>query len=98
VTEVRFHPAAADEVEDAYLFYREHDPGASRRFTAEIARALNAIAEAPGRWPTGPRSTRRFVLERYPFTVFYRLRDGVVTIIAVAHQKKRPGYWRARLA
>lgn len=41
-------------------------------------------------------ATHRLVLDRYPFTVFYRPTDDGVMVIAVAHQRRRPNYWKSR--
>ena len=38
----------------------------------------------------------KFVLQRFPFNVFYRPGPTEIEIIAVAHQKRRPGYWSNR--
>jgi hypothetical protein len=32
----------------------------------------------------------------FPFSVVYRLRPEEIVILAVAHQKRKPGYWRGR--
>jgi hypothetical protein len=45
---------------------------AASRFVVELNRAIALIAEAPQRWPTGVRGTRRFLLQRFPFSVVYR--------------------------
>jgi hypothetical protein len=39
---------------------------------------------------------RRYVFPRFPFSLLYRVLEGNVEIIAVAHGKRRPGYWRTR--
>jgi plasmid stabilization system protein ParE len=96
VTGVRFHPAAADELEAAHAFYEQRNPAAARRFAVEIGRTLDLIAEAPTRWPSGPKNTRRLVLRGFPFTLVYRIHDDTPTIVALAHQKRRPDYWYDR--
>jgi len=54
------------------------------------------ILAAPQRWPAYLHGTRRIVLKRFPFSVIYRLLEGQLQIVAVAHHKRRPGYWRTR--
>ncbi len=65
-------------------------------FAREVARAMRLIAEAPARYPVAEHGTRRFLLQRYPFSVFYREAGSVLEVVAVAHQKRRPGYWTER--
>jgi toxin ParE1/3/4 len=40
--------------------------------------------------------TRRVVLQRFPFSLVYLDDPDVVTIIAIAQSKQRPGYWKDR--
>lgn len=40
---------------------------------------------------------RRYVFPRFPFSLVYRLRDHEVEVVAVAHGKRRPGYWQPRM-
>jgi hypothetical protein len=41
--------------------------------------------------------TRRLVLRRFPFAIVYRLAGEFVLVLAIAHMRRRPGYWRGRL-
>ena len=93
---VRFHPAARVEVLRARAWYEERSPLSAVGFAHEVARAVRLIAEAPRRHPQAGHGTRRFLLRRYPFSVFYRRVEDRVEIVAVAHQKRRPGYWANR--
>jgi plasmid stabilization system protein ParE len=40
--------------------------------------------------------TRRYVFPRYPFSLIYRVAHGVMTVVAVAHQRRKPGCWVER--
>ncbi|MBI5166220.1 MAG: type II toxin-antitoxin system RelE/ParE family toxin [candidate division NC10 bacterium] len=93
---VEFHPAAAEEVAAAVQWYRERSEEAARALVAELDRAVAMIAEAPERWARYVKGTRRFLLRRFPFAVVYRQRQDVVEVVAVAHARRRPGYWRQR--
>jgi len=62
----------------------------------EVSRAIERILEAPLRYSLGRRGERRFVLDRFPYTLLYRVREDHIFITAVAHQSRRPDYWRDR--
>ena len=94
--EIRFHPAARTEVTEAESWYRERSPLAAVGFSSEIARAVRLLSEAPDRYPPSAHGTRRFLLRRYPFSIFYRINSEVIEVVAVAHQKRRPDYWATR--
>jgi plasmid stabilization system protein ParE len=93
---VLFHPAAVDEAEAAARWYRERSPRAAARFINEIDQVIRRIVAAPQRWPRGPHNTRRAKLPCFPFRLVYRESENVIEILAVAHGRRRPGYWRAR--
>lgn len=93
---VRFHPAAAAEVERAQAWYEERSALAAAAFLQELTRAVQRIRVAPERYPTAEHGTRRIVLEQFPFTAFYLVRRDEAFVVAVAHHKRRPGYWAAR--
>lgn len=62
----------------------------------ELDRAVERIAEAPTRWPAHLHGTRRYLLRRFPFSLVYREVGPILTVVAVVHAKRRPGYWRDR--
>jgi len=93
---VRFHREADQELSDAQAWYRERSELAAYAFALEIDRAIQAIAESPLRWPKSRRGEHRFVLDRFRYTIMYRVRADHVFITAVAHQSRQPDYWRHR--
>ena len=93
---VEFHPLAADEAEAAERWYRERNETASARFRSELDRAVDLISERPKTGSPYLSNTRRVLLRRFPFFVVFRVRGDDVQIVAVAHARRRPGYWRAR--
>jgi plasmid stabilization system protein ParE len=100
VTRVRFHRAASEEAEAAVRWYNERVAGLGNDFREELELAVERVAEGPLAWPVSqydPR-TRRHLLARFPYAIVYVVGvDGGVTVAAVAHAKRRPGYWRNRV-
>lgn len=94
--DVDLHPEAVEEARAAFLWYRERSESAANAFLSEMDRALAEIAEAPRRWPSYLYGARRFVLRRFPFLIVYRELEDTVQVVAVAHGRRRPGYWRRR--
>jgi len=93
---VNFHPAALEELRQARRWYEERSPVSALALAQEIDRAVLQISEAPARYPPAEYGTRRFLLVRFPFTLFYRVSESEIVVVAVAHQKRRPGYWASR--
>jgi plasmid stabilization system protein ParE len=95
-TKVEIHPEALAEAEAAAAWYAERDRAAARAFVRELQWAKQRVAEATERWPLHIEGTRRLLLRRFPYAVVYRFSGGVALIVAVAHHRRRPGYWRER--
>lgn len=94
---IRLHPEAVVEARSARLWYSNRNVKASYAFMLELGHALKQIAEAPNRWPAFEHGTRRYLLKRFPYALVYRASQEAVEVLAVAHSKKRPGYWKDRV-
>jgi plasmid stabilization system protein ParE len=98
---VRLHPGAADDLAAAGDWYEAQVPGLGLDHLEEVQRALDAICERPASWPPwhgvgAEVGVRRFLLARFPFAVAYVVDAGEVVVLAVAHVRRRPGYWLGR--
>jgi plasmid stabilization system protein ParE len=91
------HPSALAELKAAISWYLEQNETAANKFVAAVDRAIDLILESPRRWPVGELETRRFVLQRFPYAIIYQDKESSVTILAVAHGHRQPGYWKDRL-
>lgn len=93
---VEFHPEAVKEAEAARDWYATRSLVASRAFVSELIDAVDQIIENPGTWPLYEGNTRRYVFPRFPYSLIYRTFQKKIQIIAVAHSKRKPEYWRSR--
>lgn len=100
MTRVRFHRAASAEAEAAIRWYDGRVAGLGDDFRDELIAGVEHLVEAPLIWPFStydPRA-RRFLLSRFPYSIIYVVHvAGDITVAAVAHAKRRPGYWRRRV-
>ena len=92
--------AARAELDAAVLWYRDHrNTGVAEMFLADIADAILQIAELAEAWPVSrldPRVRARH-LRRLRYGLFYVVDSEAVTIVAIAHTSRRPGYWLDRI-
>ena len=95
--QIEFHEGASEEYEAAFDWYFARSELAASKFVEELGRAVGIIAKAPQRWPEGMGGTRKFLLQRFPFALVYRELTSVIQIVAIAHGRRRPGYWKERL-
>jgi plasmid stabilization system protein ParE len=95
---VELHPEALAEAREARLWYAQRDPSAAERFMAELDRAIERVALSPTRWPAHLHGTRRYLMRRFPYLLVYRVKGDAIEVLACQHGRRRPGYWRDRLA
>lgn len=96
---IRFHPDALSEFEAATLFYvQEASEAAALTFVSATEESVADILQAPERWRIAEEpGIRRYVCRRFPFVLYYRESKIGVTLYAVRHASRKPGYWRDRL-
>ena len=85
------------ELWEAVAYYEDKAAGLGVDFAAEIERSIQAICEAPERWPVRQDDTRRCLIRRFPFLVVYTYHNDRIWIIAFAQCKRRPEYWADRV-
>jgi plasmid stabilization system protein ParE len=90
VIELRFHPGAAQELREAARYYERQVGGLGAAFITEMERTTAMILENPGLGAAVWLHYRRVVVERFPFTVVYRIRDDVLHVLSVAHADLKP--------
>jgi toxin ParE1/3/4 len=94
---VSVHPEAEAETDGAFEWYWARSESAALGFDAELRIALRALQKNPQIYATYLSGTRRIMLNRYPFSIVYRELPRKIQIVAVAHSKRRPDYWKRRI-
>lgn len=96
VAEVTIHPAAEAEYEHALAWYLDRSPQAAERFDAAFDEAIQAIRSYPTTFPSCDDLHRFVLLKHFPYSLVYRVDGEEARVIAVAHSKRRTGYWSSR--
>ena len=91
-----FHPGAAEDLETSTDWYAERSPSAARSFLVAVDLAITSIANDPARFLRVDERHQACSVVKFPFQIVYRHEKDRVVIIAIAHAKRRPGYWRDR--
>ena len=94
---VQVHPEAEAEADGAFEWYWERSEVAALRFDIELRAALSALRKTPRICASYLRGTRKIMLSTYPYFVVFRELPRKIQIVAVAHAKRKPGYWAKRL-
>jgi plasmid stabilization system protein ParE len=93
---VVYHPEAEAEVIAAGRHYNERLPGLGADLLDEVNQAVAAILKTPTRWRIIDEDVRRYSTKRFPYTIFYRVEPARIRILAVAHHRRHPNYWKDR--
>ena len=92
----RFLPPAEEEMVEASRFYEAGSSGLGLEFLDDVQRVIDTLRERPKLGQQVGRNLRRALLRRFPFSLFYSEEPDGILVVAVAHQRRRPGYWRGR--
>ncbi|MDP2065144.1 MAG: type II toxin-antitoxin system RelE/ParE family toxin [Burkholderiaceae bacterium] len=92
----RFHGEARIEFLESVAYYEAVQVGLGERFRQSIEAAVELAASLPFAGAPHRHGTRRVFPKKFPFSVVYLVKDNEIVIFAVAHFKRRPGYWKNR--
>ena len=94
---LRIEDEAELELKAAADYYEDKRPGLGLLFEGKIREAFQGIQRNPGLYPMYKKTPfQKCLVDQFPYIVFYRELDQHVSIVAVAHGRRRPGYWRKR--
>ena len=92
------HPLASDELVDGAVYYASEGMVAlAEDFISEFERSVTLLTEHPRIGAVLRGKFRRLPLRRFPYSIVYVASENSLRILALAHQRRRPGYWRARV-
>lgn len=94
--QLKFHESAERELNEAADFYDLRSPGLGDAFLDEVERGLSQIAKHPQAATPALGTVRKRILARFPYSILYSVSAAEIRILAIAHQKRRPFYWRGR--
>jgi plasmid stabilization system protein ParE len=87
-----FNPHARQELKNATVYYNSLDPELGDAFAREIERVISLILSLPEAWPLVTASTRRCLVNRFPYGIVYRVRGTHIEIVALMHLSREPKY------
>lgn len=97
----RLASGVEEEIRSAARWYEDRREGLGEALVLEVREAVRALREAPQRHsPLGAAGSfhfRQARVPRFPYRVVFLETDSELLIVALAHERRRPGYWRSRL-
>lgn len=92
---IRLRDEADQDLSTAASWYQQH-AGLGQEFLDEVLSTLRSISEEPLRYPLVRRNTRRALIRRFPFGVYFRVDETYIIVVAVMHGSRHPGRWQNR--
>jgi plasmid stabilization system protein ParE len=93
---VDFLPGARRDFDESFDWYSQRSAQAAIRFANAVDAALMTVAGNPMLFATRDGVHRECPVKKFPFRLIYRLAESRVLVVALAHAKRRPGYWKER--
>ena len=91
-----FDPDAQEEFLESVKYYEDCQRGLGHRFRLAVESAIHKIIEAPLQYRVLHAPFRRYLMLNFPYSIIYTIEPDHIRIIAVAHNKRKPGYWLNR--
>ena len=94
--ELLLRPEAEADALEAYRWYNEQLPGLGEDFLTEVDRAIETIRANPEASRKIHREFRRALIKRFPYAVFYAVREDRIVMFAILHTARDPRLWKKR--
>jgi plasmid stabilization system protein ParE len=93
---ISFLDAAQIELDDAIDYYEEQRAGLGFEFAQEVEQALERVNHYPEAWSPLSSRVRRCLVNRFPYSVIYKIRREFLIIVAIQNHHREPESWRSR--
>jgi len=93
---IRLRAEAENDLQNAAVWYESQRLRLGHDFLDAVEELFVRISENPLQFPILHRGTRRALLSRFPFGVFFRVQDQTLIVLAVMHASRNPIRWRDR--
>jgi len=91
-----FRPEAEAELLDARDWYEAERVGLGAVFAAAVETTITSVLQNPLAYPRVKSDTRRALVRRFPYAVYFRPTDDEIIVLAVLHGRRNPRHWRSR--
>ena len=89
---VKISQKAFFEIEEAKEYYNLQQNNLGNTFKSDLKNSIENIKRFPNLYPNITDDMKRCILHRFPYSLFYTLKEDVILILSVAHQHRKPFY------
>jgi plasmid stabilization system protein ParE len=86
------HRLAKADLREAVGYYRKESPELANEFLVEVERVIERLVAHPQSAPRAGSHHRMARITRFHYNLLYRVEDDHIFVVAVFHQRRRPGF------
>ncbi len=94
---LKINPFAEEDLEESFEYYENQQSGLGEEFLVEVKTTLNRITENPKQFPKNKDGARKALTKRFPFAIFFYVKDIVINVFAIFHSSRNPKGWKNRI-
>jgi len=94
--EIVLHEGADEELKAAAVFYESRRAGLGESFLERVSEGFELIRTQPLAGQVTFKNYRRVLIQQFPYSIIYRVEADTVFVVAIAHWRRRPMYWKPR--
>jgi plasmid stabilization system protein ParE len=94
----RFESEAENDLFESFYYYENKDPGIGLgdRFIKNVKEKANKLSQKPNAYSVVYKSFRKAPLSKFPFNIYYMIKEPHISIIAVLHKKRKADIFTKR--
>ena len=81
---IKFSKLAKNDFDTSVLYYKKESENLALRFKNDIKQSVNRIESFPKLYPKIDDKIQKCVVSKFPFTIYYILKDDIIYILAIA--------------
>lgn len=89
-------PEAEQDIEESFNWYEDQERDLGKRFVLAVRSGIDAIGERRLSFPVVWGKTRRCIINRFPFSLFFIVSELEIVVTACIHQRRHPRVWKSR--
>ncbi len=93
---VTLRPQVEAELLDAADWYDAQRVGLGEQLLICVEAAIARVARSPESCERVHGEVRRALVRRFPYCVYYKVEGEALLVLAVGHERRKPGYWAER--
>lgn len=87
---------AEEDFDKSYEYYADKSEKVADNFYKQVDSSLNKISKNPLAYQEEHKSVRKYVMKKFPYIIYYQIKQVVVKVIAIFHSSRNPEIWKER--